>query len=70
MPAALRSIASLSRQGFYGKEHAEWGVLADRYAQVWEDETLQFFEVCLHKNRPRLVDGIFQGKKKRKKTDR
>ncbi|KAL1965350.1 hypothetical protein VTN77DRAFT_5787 [Rasamsonia byssochlamydoides] len=47
MPAALRSIASLSRQGFYGRNHTEWGTLADQYAQVWEDETLQFFEVTV-----------------------
>lgn len=46
MPAALRAIASLSRQGFYSS-HSEWGLLADQYAQVWEDETLQFFSVTV-----------------------
>jgi hypothetical protein len=44
-PAALRSIAALSRFNssiFPG--HDNWGTLADTYAQVWEDKTLSFFE--------------------------
>ena len=44
VPAALRSIAAMSRFNssiFPG--HADWGTLADTYAQVWEDKTLAFF---------------------------
>jgi hypothetical protein len=49
-PAALRSIASLARR--FGtsvfKEHAsKWAVVADQHAQVWEDNTLEFFRVVL-----------------------
>ncbi|AEO67894.1 uncharacterized protein THITE_2049447 [Thermothielavioides terrestris NRRL 8126] len=46
MPAALRAIAALSRAGFFST-HPDWKDAADRYAQVWEDETLQFFRVSL-----------------------
>ena len=46
VPAALRSIAALSRTGIYSN-HSDWGTLADTYAQVWEDETLQFFQVTV-----------------------
>ncbi|OJJ47605.1 hypothetical protein ASPZODRAFT_24518 [Penicilliopsis zonata CBS 506.65] len=46
MPAALRSIAVLARNGIYAN-HSNWGELADNYAQVWEDSTLQFFEVTV-----------------------
>lgn len=44
VPAALRSIAALSRGGFFS-EYPAWAEEADRFAQVWEDETLRFFEV-------------------------
>jgi hypothetical protein len=44
VPAALRSIAALTRAGIF-PHHSEWGTLADNYAQIWEDHTLQFFEV-------------------------
>ncbi|RJE26435.1 hypothetical protein PHISCL_01236 [Aspergillus sclerotialis] len=44
MPAALRSVAALARAGVYTHE-LDWGRLADEYAQVWEDKTLQFFEI-------------------------
>ncbi|KAF9690782.1 hypothetical protein EKO04_011053 [Ascochyta lentis] len=43
-PAGLRAIAALSRAGFF-TNHPEWNEMADRYAQVWEDSTLQFFHV-------------------------
>lgn len=45
VPAALRSIAALSRfnSSIYPR-HPNWGTLADTYAQVWEDSTLSFFE--------------------------
>ncbi|EKG17217.1 glycogen debranching enzyme [Macrophomina phaseolina MS6] len=44
VPAALRAIAGLSVAGFF-PEHIEWADTASQYAQVWEDETLHFFEV-------------------------
>lgn len=44
VPAGLRAIAALSRAGFF-TAHPEWNETADQYAQVWEDSTLQFFEV-------------------------
>lgn len=50
MPAALRAIASLSRNGFFSSSSSSsshWSVLAKKYAQVWEDETLQFFRVTV-----------------------
>lgn len=46
MPAALRSIAALARSGIYAN-HSDWGTLADTYAQIWEDSTLQFFQVVV-----------------------
>lgn len=45
-PAALRSIAALSAAGFF-PERPEWHVKAAEYALVWEDYTLQFFEVVV-----------------------
>jgi hypothetical protein len=47
MPAALRAIASLSRNGFFTFSNLHWSHLADKYAQVWEDETLPFFRVTV-----------------------
>ena len=44
VPAGLRAIAALSRAGFFANR-PEWNETADQYAQVWEDETLRFFEV-------------------------
>jgi hypothetical protein len=46
VPAALRAIASLSRAGLF-PEHPDWAETADKYAKVWEDETLRFFEVTV-----------------------
>lgn len=43
MPAALRAIAALAREGVYPE--CQWGELADEYAKIWEDKTLPFFEV-------------------------
>lgn len=44
VPAALRSIASLARAGHFPTQ-PDWPQLADTYAKIWEDSTLQFFEV-------------------------
>lgn len=49
MPAGLRAIAALSRAGFF-PDHSEWAKTAESYAQVWEDETLQFFRVSVPQN--------------------
>lgn len=46
MPAALRAIASLARNNFFANQ-THWAKLADRYARVWEDETLSFFKVTV-----------------------
>lgn len=46
VPAALRSIAALSAAGVF-PDHPDWNETANKYAQIWEDETLQFFEVVL-----------------------
>lgn len=46
VPAALRSIAALSEAGFF-QDHRTWAEDAAQYAQVWEDFTLQFFEVTV-----------------------
>lgn len=43
VPAALRSIASLSRAGNFDFN----ATLVDQYAQVWEDTTLSFFEISI-----------------------
>ncbi|KAB2576793.1 hypothetical protein DBV05_g4550 [Lasiodiplodia theobromae] len=44
VPAALRAIAALAAEGFF-PTHVDWHDTASQYAQVWEDETLHFFEV-------------------------
>lgn len=46
VPAALRAIGALSRvrSSMYAG-HEDWAVVADDYAQVWEEETLAFFHV-------------------------
>ncbi|KKY21008.1 putative glycogen debranching enzyme [Phaeomoniella chlamydospora] len=51
MPAALRSIASLARSEDIRifPEASNWSTLADKYAKVWEDSTLSFFEVNVSK---------------------
>lgn len=46
VPAALRSIAALAEAGFF-EDHPDWAQKAAQYAQVWEDSTLQFFEVVV-----------------------
>ncbi|MCJ1478326.1 hypothetical protein MMC13_007004 [Lambiella insularis] len=58
MPAALRSIAALARAGVYHNKY-DWGTLADTYAQVWEDETLQFFQVIIPANEARSRLGSY-----------
>ncbi|KAJ5677711.1 uncharacterized protein N7477_003344 [Penicillium maclennaniae] len=54
VPAALRSIASLSRHGIY-PGHSSWAQLADTYAQIWEDKTLSFFEVTIPQGKARSL---------------
>lgn len=54
VPAGLRAIASLAESGFF-PDHAEWAELATEYAQVWEDETLHFFEVTVPEDEARSL---------------
>ncbi|KAI1459747.1 carbohydrate-binding module family 52 protein [Annulohypoxylon moriforme] len=44
VPAALRSVASLSNNGFF-PSHVDWESAASKRAMVWEDNTLSFFQV-------------------------
>lgn len=55
VPAALRAIASLSRfnSSIY-PGHEDWAELADKYAQVWEDETLPLFQVVVPADEARM----------------
>ncbi|KAF2172082.1 carbohydrate-binding module family 52 protein [Zasmidium cellare ATCC 36951] len=46
VPAALRSISALSSAGFF-PSHPDWQQTAAAYAQVWEDNTLQFFQITI-----------------------
>jgi hypothetical protein len=46
VPASLRAIAQLTDAGFY-PSYSNWSALATEYAQIWEDETLQFFQVTV-----------------------
>lgn len=56
VPAALRAISALSKGGIF-PDHPEWKTEADTIAQVWEDETLPFFEVSIPADEARtLVD--------------
>jgi hypothetical protein len=54
VPAALRAIAGLAADGFF-PEHRDWNSTASEYAQIWEDESLSFFEVC---SQPVLVTSL------------
>ncbi|KAH6690381.1 glycogen debranching enzyme [Plectosphaerella plurivora] len=49
VPAGLRAIAALSQAGFF-PEHPSWAEEAKLAAQIWEDETLRFFEVKIEKD--------------------
>lgn len=46
VPAGLRAIGKLARAGVFSG-HDDWQTLADEYAQVWEDKTLDFFKVVV-----------------------
>ncbi|KAF1958462.1 hypothetical protein CC80DRAFT_592153 [Byssothecium circinans] len=46
VPAALRAIGALARADFFDG-HEDWKKLADQYAQIWEDRTLDFFKVTV-----------------------
>lgn len=54
VPAALRSISALSEAGFF-PSHPNWEQTAAEYAQVWEDNTLRFFEVTVPMNEARSL---------------
>ncbi|KAI0836010.1 carbohydrate-binding module family 52 protein [Hypoxylon sp. FL0890] len=44
VPAALKSIASLSSKGFF-PSYPDWAEVASKRAIFWEDNTLSFFQV-------------------------
>ncbi|KAI2469056.1 carbohydrate-binding module family 52 protein [Annulohypoxylon bovei var. microspora] len=52
VPAALKSIASLSTNGFF-PSHLDWETVANKRAVVWEDNTLSFFQVNITAERAR-----------------
>ncbi|KAF2680402.1 hypothetical protein K458DRAFT_393047 [Lentithecium fluviatile CBS 122367] len=54
VPAGLRAIAALSRAGFF-TSHPEWAATADKYAQVWEDSSLQFFHVQVPQKQAQML---------------
>lgn len=55
-PAGLRAIAALAEAGFF-PDHPDWCKRAAKYAQIWEDKTLSFFEVEIPKKKAQsLVD--------------
>ncbi|KAH8170089.1 carbohydrate binding domain-containing protein [Sarocladium implicatum] len=49
VPAGLRAIAALAEAGFFPK-YRSWVHKAAKYAQVWEDHTLKFFEIKVSKD--------------------
>ncbi|KAJ5408561.1 hypothetical protein N7509_002444 [Penicillium cosmopolitanum] len=54
VPAGLRSIGALSRAGILpGRK--QWGSLADKYAKVWEDNTLDFFSVTIPQSKAKSL---------------
>ncbi|KAM0608368.1 hypothetical protein ACHAP0_007848 [Verticillium nonalfalfae] len=53
-PAGLRAIAALSEASFF-PEHPEWAEKAAAAAQIWEDETLRFFEVIIEQDEARAL---------------
>lgn len=56
VPAGLRAIAALAESGFF-PEHPSWAEDAASAAQIWEDETLAFFEVTIDQDDARdLLD--------------
>lgn len=54
VPAGLRSIAALSRAGILPRRK-HWGSLADKYAKIWEDKTLDFFSVTIPKSKAKSL---------------
>lgn len=52
VPAGLRAVAALADAGFF-PDHSDWAKKANEYAKVWEDHTLDFFEVTVSKNEAR-----------------
>jgi glycogen debranching enzyme len=49
-PAALRAIAELSKSNLF-PDRASWGTDAEKFASVWEDKTLAFFQVTVEKEK-------------------
>ena len=49
VPAGLRAVAALAEAGFFS-DHADWAETATKHAKVWEDYTLDFFEITISKD--------------------
>lgn len=54
VPAGLRSIGALSREGIIPHKK-QWGSLADKYAKIWEDKTLDFFSVTIPQSKAKSL---------------
>jgi hypothetical protein len=60
VPAALRAVAVLSRAGFF-QTHSDWADAADKYAQVWEDKTLQYFRISVPQEQAKTLLDSYKG---------
>ena len=49
VPAGLRAVAALAEAGFFS-DHSDWAETATKHAKVWEDYTLDFFEITISKD--------------------
>lgn len=54
VPAALHAISQLSSKGFF-PTHPDWADKAAQHAQIWETETLPFFQVTLKEDEARTL---------------
>jgi hypothetical protein len=65
IPAALRSIARLAQRFGHKIFGGDWNELSsrpERYAQIWEDHTLEFFRVDIPVKVARKDSTILQGR--------
>jgi hypothetical protein len=54
VPAALHAISQLSSAGLF-PTHPGWADTANQYAQVWETQTLPFFQVALEEEEAKTL---------------
>ena len=61
VPAGLRAVAALAKEGYF-PEYPAWAGVAAEAAKVWEDETLRFFEVSIPVDEAKgLLDDYVEG---------